>query len=216
MQSKTITNKSNNHHHNLEYLCYNKIKSIPKKKFGSKNSFSNLDISHYNNSIEIDKKVNSKLKKINRNNIHQKPILSERIKRNYSNGNKNSQNQGWLPFEKNNIYKTNNTEINSYNNLLNLANISLFPSSNGKNNKSNIFDKNIIIKNNNFDKKIIFDNYDDKNIMLQQSQQDIYNYEKEKIKNKMNINSKQKVCSSQSSYQYTNYNKKKKKRSIFK
>ncbi len=139
--------KKNQNFHKLDYVCFNKIKSIPKKNIISKKSFNNLSISNYNNSIEIDAKLHSKYRKINRHS-QQKPILSERIKRNYSNGNKKGQNNNGTHIEQNSIYKINNTEMNSYNNLLGITNITLSPQTNRKNRNDdvkNIFDKNIII-----------------------------------------------------------------------
>ena len=186
--------KKNQNFHKLDYVCFNKIKSIPKKNIISKKSFNNLSISNYNNSIEIDAKLHSKYRKINRHS-QQKPILSERIKRNYSNGNKKGQNNSGTHIEQNSIYKINNTEMNSYNNLLGITNITLSPQTNRKNRNDdvkNIFDKNIIINNNNYDKKIIFlgdneyKNYkyrynDDKNVGLTQSNNEIYPYENDII-----------------------------------
>ena len=96
--------KKNQNFHKLDYVCFNKIKSIPKKNIISKKSFNNLSISNYNNSIEIDAKLHSKYRKINRHS-QQKPILSERIKRNYSNGNKKGQNNSGTHIEQNSIYK---------------------------------------------------------------------------------------------------------------
>ena len=186
MNSKILSNKNNNFH-KLAYISCNKIKSIPKNKMITKKSLNNMEISNYNNSIEIESKPHSKFQKINRHS-HQKPILSERVKRNYSNGNKKEQNRSGL---KNSIYKINNTEMNSYNNLLGLTNLALSPTLNRKNrnaNIKNIFDKNIIINNNNFDKKIIFlgkdynNNYnEDNNIKLAQLNQEFLGYENDKI-----------------------------------
>ena len=140
----------------LDYICYNKIKSIPKKTLISKKSLKKLDISHCNNSIEILPKSNSKFKKTNTHS-QPKPILSERIKRNYSNENQKEHKFRGIKFHKNNTYKINNTEINTLNNLISITNISLSPPEEKINQKiKNIFDRNILINNNNLDKKIIY------------------------------------------------------------
>ena len=220
MNSKHNSNKNekNDNFHKLDYLCYNKIKSIPKNNLISKKSLNNLDLSHYNNSIEIDAKIQSKFRKINRHS-QQKPILSERIKRNYSNGNKKplTYGEGGLNFEQNSIYKINNADLNSFNNLLGLTDISLSPGSIRKNtNVKNIFDKNIIINNNNYDKKIIFlgdKNYnfnynDDKNIKIVQSNQEIFPYENEN--DKIYLNLKTSLENSETKNQYYEHSKKKK------
>ena len=213
MNSKNTSMKNDNIY-KLDYLCYNKIKSIPKKNLVSKKSLNNIDISHYNNSIEIDTKVQSKFRKINRHS-QQKPILSERIKRNYSNGVKKGLNYGELNNEQNSIYKINNTELNSLNNLLGLNDISLSPGSMRKNgNAKNIFDKNIIINNNNYDKKIIFlgdKNYnfnynDDKNIKIIHSHQEIFPYENDN--DKIYLNSKTSIENSENKNQYYEHSKK--------
>ena len=213
MNSKNTSMKNDNIY-KLDYLCYNKIKSIPKKNLVSKKSLNNIDISHYNNSIEIDTKVQSKFRKINRHS-QQKPILSERIKRNYSNGVKKGLNYGELNNEQNSIYKINNTELNSLNNLLGLNDISLSPGSMRKNgNVKNIFDKNIIINNNNYDKKIIFlgdKNYnfnynDDKNIKIIHSHQEIFPYENDN--DKIYLNSKTSIENSENKNQYYEHSKK--------
>ena len=64
MNSKINIYKAENLH-KLDYICYNKIKSIQKKNLISKNSLNNLNISHCNNSIEIIPKSKSGFKKIN-------------------------------------------------------------------------------------------------------------------------------------------------------
>ena len=179
------TSSNNKKRYKLDYVCNNKIKSIPKKNLVTKKSLKNLDISHYNNSIEIDGKVHSTYRKINRS-INQQPILSERIKRNYSNGTQKEQSYGGLYIDKN-IYQMNNTEMNSFDNILGLVNnISISPKSKRKNtntNINNIFDKNIIINNNNFDKKIIFlgesnnSFKDNKDLKMEYSKREIYPYD---------------------------------------
>ena len=217
MNSQTISNKSQNFY-KLDYLCYNKIKSIPRKNIIPKKSLNNLDLSHYNNSIEIDKKINGKIKR----RSQQKPILSERIKRNFSNGNKNENNYSGMLLDKNSIYKIdiNNTDMNSFQNMLGLTNVSLSSSSYRKKKNAkinNIFDKNIIINNNNFDKKIIFlgekdydFNKDNKNMKLAQSNKEIFPYDNDSEK----IDSKNILDNWQTQNLYYQYSKRKNKTNL--
>ena len=199
MNSKT----KNQNFHKLDYICYNKIKSIPKQNIISKKSLYNLEISNYNNSIEIDGKIHSKYRKINRIN-QQKPILSERIKRNYSNGSKMEHNCCGFNSGQNSIYKINNTEITSYKNLLGPNNISLSPSSSRKNKNNINFDKKIC---NLGDKENINYKYSenkDTNRRIAQSSNEIFSYESEKI----NTNSKNSIESSQAKNPYFGHSKK--------
>ena len=210
MNPKKSSSKKQNFH-KLDYLCYNKIKLIPKSNIISKDALNNLDLIHFNNSIEVDCKIHSKFRKLNRN-INQKPILSERIKRNYSNGNKKESGHGWLYNEKNKIYKINNTEMNSFNNLLNLNTIYLSPTSNGKSTNSNVknfFDKTIIINNNNFQK--YEKKFNDKNIKIIHTSTEILSNEDDQTY----INSKPKENNSQLKTQYIDHSKKKNKNNLY-
>ena len=224
MNSKAILKKNSNYH-KLDYICFNKIKSIPKNNIISRKILTNLDISNNNNSIEINSKAHQKFRKINRHN-QQKPILSERLKRNYSNGNKKGTNYEVLNFAQNSIYKISNTEMNSFNNILGLSSITLSPNANGLNrnrntntNIKNIFDKNIIINNNNFDKKIIFlggeNNYnyeDDTNQKIAKSTLEILPYENEN--ERVYENSKTSIDYSNSLNQQFEYTKRKSKNNL--
>ena len=115
--------------------------------------------------------------------------------------------------------------MTSYKNLLGLNDISLSPSSSRKNgnniNIKNIFDKNIIINNNNFDKKIIhlgdkeYKNYKytedkDKDKRIAQSSNEIFPYEWEKIY----INSKNSIENSQAMNTYCEHSRKKSKNNL--
>ena len=164
----------------LNYICYDKIKSIPKQNYIPRKNFNkNIDLSNHNNSLDVGQKLFKKIKKISLKN---KPLLSERIKRNSSKNEKRDIQLGSISVEKSDIFNINHTE-NYNNNTLNQKKIfdyynneplySISPSSNNK----NIYDQNIIINNNNYDKKIIFygehnDYNKPKNINLN----DIYSY----------------------------------------
>ena len=220
MNSKT----KNQNFQKPSYICYKKIKSIPKQNIISKKGLNNLEISKYNNSIEIDENIHAKFRKINRMN-QQKPILSERIKRNYSNGSKRENIRSGFDGEQNSTHKIKSTGKISYKNLLGLYNISLSPSSSRKNrnyiNIKNIFDKNIIINNNNFDKNIIhlgdeeYKNYKytelkDKDKRIAQSSNEIFPYKSEKIY----TNSKNSIESSQAKIPFFEHSRKKSKNNL--
>ena len=164
----------------LNYICYDKIKSIPKQNYIRRKNFNkNIDLFNYNNSLDVGPKLYKKIKKTSLKN---KPLLSERIKRNLSKSEKRDIQLGSISVEKSDIFNINQTE-NYNNNTLSQKKIfdyynneplySISPSSNNK----NIYDQNIIINNNNYDKKIIFygehnDYNPDENINLK----DIYTY----------------------------------------
>ena len=163
----------------LNYICYDKIKSIPKQNYiPSQNFNKSNDLYNYNNSLDAGSKLFKKIKKTNKKSLRNKPLLSERI-RNLSKKGKKDIQLGSISIEKSDIFNINQTE--NHNNTLNQKKIfdyynneplfSISPSSN------NIYDQNIIINNNNYDKKIIFyreknDYNTDENININ----DIYSY----------------------------------------
>ena len=131
----------------LNYICYDKIESIPQINFKR-----NSEVFNYNNSVEVEQKLNKKITKVNKNTPKNKPLLSDRIKKNSKKKKKNEN------FQNNNMHNKNKTENNNSLNLMDINDNNKSYLNHGFNgsNIGNIFDKNIIINNNNYDKKIIY------------------------------------------------------------
>ena len=150
----------------LNYICYDKIKSIPKKNYiPRQNSNKNKDIYNYNDSIKVDSKFFKKIRKINKNSLKNKPLLSERIKKNSLKKKSKEIKLGSITVQKSRMNNVNKTDNNNALNLIDIENYKREYLNSGFNdsNVKHIFDQNIIINNNNYDKKIIFygenDNY---------------------------------------------------------
>ena len=139
----------------------NKAKTNQKKyNYISKNNFhNNINLSNYNNLIEVVPKKFKKIKIKNKNSVRNIPILSERIKKNSISKKRQEEQFDPIPVDKNNtIYNINKTDNNnSFNQMkmLELNNMSV-NSYFTDNNIKNIFDQNVIINNNNFDQKKFF------------------------------------------------------------
>ena len=169
MKRKTSnTNRSN--YPQKDYF-FKKIKSISKKD--NKKYDYNKELIHYNNSIEIDKridkKINKEIKLYNLNTNEQ--ILSDRTNRNNSNGNKKGMDVEFIK-----LYKKKTADLIPLNSLG--VNQTMSPSFNGKTQSSgvkNIFDENFMNNNNKINK--------DKNIKTIQSSQHLLPAEKESDKN---------------------------------
>ena len=168
--------------HKSNYICYDKIKTIPKQNYiQRRNSNKNLDLVNYNNSLEIGKDLFQKVKKINKNPLKKKPVLSERIKMHSLSKKKNQKSMGSMSVEKNGIFKINNTDNNINNSTNHIKMLEL----NNEFFDSNYYDKNLLINNNIYDKKIIYYGENDKcnNTDEKININDMYSYNMHKIKN---------------------------------
>jgi len=194
MKKKT-SNTNRNKYSKKEYF-FKKIKSISKKE--DKNNDFNKDLIYYNNSIEIDKRID---KKINKNsklyNISiNEPILSDRANRNYSNGNKKGIDAEFIK-----LYKKKTADSIPLNSLGIKQPMS--PPFNGKTMDSGVkqfFEENFM---NNYNNKI----NNDKNIKTIQSSQHLLPFEKEN--DKIYISSRPKTGTDYSKKRYKYFQKKK-------
>ena len=155
MIPKGKKNDNNNiNSYKLNYILYDKIKPTPKQKYISrKNSNKNNDLYNYNNSIEVDSKLFKKLQKLNKVSIQNKPLSSERIKKNSSQIKKqNSVDSNNIKKNENNMNKTDNYIIYNQMELLNFNN-DFFNCESTESNDKNFANQNII---NNFDSKNLF------------------------------------------------------------
>ena len=173
-------NKNKNLNKNkVNYLCYDKIKSIPRQNnIQRRNLNKNFDLVNYNNSIEVDKDLLIKVK--NKNTAKKKPLLSERIKKTSLSKKKNQNSLGSMSVEKNRLFNINSTDNNINNSMNQMKMLEL----NNEFYDSNFYDKNIKINNNNYDKKIIYFGENDKcnNIDENNNIKDIYFYNMHKNK----------------------------------
>ena len=147
----------------LNFNYNDNIKSIPKQNYiQRRNSYKNLNFTNYNNSIEV--------KKINKNPVKKKPILSERIKIHSLSKKKKQKSIESLSSEKKGIFNINNTDNNINNSINHIKMLEL----NNEFFDSNFCDKNLLINN----KKIIYFGENDKsnNTDIKTNLNDIYSY----------------------------------------
>ena len=195
---KRKTSNTNRNNYSQKDYFFKKIKSISKKD--NKKSDFNKDLFHYNNSIEIDKKIDKKINKDTKLysiNINE-PILSERTNRNYSNGNKKG-----IDVEFMKLYKRKTADLIPLNSIG--INQPMSPPFNGKTLSSGVksfFDENFL---NNYNNKI----NNDKNIKTIQSSQHLLPVEKES--DKIHVNSKPKTGTDYSKKRYKYFQQKKNK-----
>ena len=197
MKRKT-SNTNRNNYPQKDYF-FNKIKSISKKE--NKKCDFNKDLFKYNNSIEIDKRIDKKINKDNKlYNINiNEPILSERINRNNSNGNKKGMDTEFIK-----LYKKKTADLIPLNSLG--VKQPMSPSFNGKTLNSGMkyfFDENFMNNNN---------SNNDKNIKTIQSSQHLLPAEKESDKKYASSKPKTGTDYSKKRYKYFQQKKNKKKK----